>query len=95
MTFVLLNTMRITFTNSTQTTLSNIHIHGCGSGYIEKLDIGQRKTVWIDITGDCSINIDYLFKGQTKKEIIADYVTTFMGQKINYKIRQENEEYFR
>ena len=43
---VLLDTMRITFTNSTQTTKSNINIVGCGEGHIDKLEVGQSKIDW-------------------------------------------------
>jgi hypothetical protein len=46
---ILLDTMRITFTNSTQTTLTNINIVGCGGGHIDKLEVGESKTVWVDI----------------------------------------------
>jgi hypothetical protein len=67
---ILLNTMRITFSNSTQTTLKNINIVGCGGGHIYKLESGESKTIWVDITGDCSINIDYLSNGQKKKKVL-------------------------
>lgn len=91
---VLLNTMRITFTNLTQTTLTDINIVGCESEHIDILEVGQRKTVWIGITGDCTINIDYLSNGQRKEEIVAGYVTNSMGQKINHNIGGQNEEQF-
>jgi hypothetical protein len=90
----LLDTMRITFTNSTQITLTNINIVGCGSGKIDKLEVGESKTVWIDITGDCSINIDYLVNGQQKKESVAGYVTSSMGQKMKHDIGGQNTEQF-
>jgi hypothetical protein len=91
---ILLNTMRITFTNSTQTTLTNINIVGCGGGHLDKLESGESETVWIDITGDCSINIDYLSNGQRKEESVAGYVTNSMGQKIKHNIGGQNEEQF-
>jgi hypothetical protein len=91
---VLLDTMRITFANSTQTTLSNINIVGCGGGHIDQLEAGQSKTVWVDITGDCSINIDYLSNGQQKNESVAGYVTSSMGQKMTYNIGGQNKEPF-
>jgi len=91
---ILLDTMRINFTNTTQTTLTNINIVGCGGGHIDKLEVGGSKTVWVDITGDCSINIDYLSNGQQKNESVAGYVTSLMGQKINYNIGGQNEEKF-
>ena len=79
-TIILLNTMRITFANSTQTTLTNINVVG-GGGHIDKLESGESETVWVDIIGDCSIDIDYLYNGQRKEESVAGYVTSSMGQK--------------
>ncbi len=87
---VLLNTMRITFTNSTDTTLTKINIVGCGGGHIDKLEIGESETVWVDINGDCSISIDYLFNGQRKKEIVAGYVTTSEKMKFNIGEKKKN-----
>lgn len=89
---ILLDTMRITFTNSTQTTLTNINIVGCGGGHIDKLEIGESKTVWVDITGDCSISVDYLSNGQRKEETVAGYVTSSMGQKVNHKIDGKDKD---
>lgn len=84
--------MRITFTNSTQSTLTNINIVGCGGGHIDKLEVGESKTVWVDITG--SINVDYLSNGQQKEETVAGYVTSSMGQKVNHKIDGKDKEIF-
>nr|WP_294925680.1 hypothetical protein [uncultured Flavobacterium sp.] len=47
LTIILLGTMRITFTNSTQTTLTNINIVGCGGGHIDKLESGKSETAWL------------------------------------------------
>lgn len=91
---VLLNTMRITVTNSTDTTLTNINIVGCGGGHIDKLEIGESETVWVDITGDCAISIDYFSNGQRKEESVAGYVTNNNGQKMKYNIGGQNEEQF-
>ena len=86
---ILLNTMRITFTNSTTSTLTNINIVGCGGGHINQLEAGKSGTVWIKITGDCSINVDYLANGKRKVETVAGYVTNNMGQKMKYNIGRE------
>lgn len=91
---ILTNTMRITFTNSTQTILTNINILGCETQHIDKLDVGQSKTVWVGITGDCTIDIDYLTNGQRNGENVAGYVTNGMGQKMKYNISGQNEELF-
>jgi hypothetical protein len=94
LTIILLNTMRITFTNSTQTTLTNINIVGCSGGHIDKLESGESETIWVKITGDCSININYLSNGEPKEEIVAGYVTNSMGQKMKHNIGGQNEEHF-
>ena len=91
---ILLNIMRITFTNSTNTTLTNIKIEGCSEETIEKLESKESKTIWIDINGDCSINIEYLSNGQKKAENVAGYITNNMGQKMKYNIGGINEEKF-
>lgn len=91
---ILLNTMRITFTNSTQTTLTNINIVGCGGGQIDKLDVGESETVWVDITGDCSININYSTNGQQKEESISGYITLLMGRKMKHNIGGHRTEKF-
>ncbi|WP_072987500.1 hypothetical protein [Flavobacterium segetis] len=91
---ILLGIMRITFTNSTQTTLTDINIVGCGGGHIDKLKVGESKTVWVDITGDCSIDINYLSNGQRKEETVAGYVTSSMGEKVNHKIDGKDKDIF-
>lgn len=93
-TLFLLNTMRITFTNATPSTLTDINIAGCGGGHIDKLETEDSKTVWVHITGDCSISLDYLANGQRKKEVVVGYVTGTMGQRMKYNIGGQNEEIF-
>ena len=83
---ILLNTMRITFTNATDTTLTDINIIGCETKHIDKLEKGESKTVWVGITGDCTVNIDYLKNGEKKEENVAGYVTNSMGQKMKHNI---------
>lgn len=86
--------MRITFTNDTGTQLTDINIVGCGGGQIDKLGNGESKTVWVAITGDCSIYLDYLSNGQRKGETVAGYVTSSMGQKVNHKIDGKDKDIF-
>lgn len=89
---ILLGTMRITFTNETGTTLTDINIVGCGGGHIDKLEVGESETVWVDITGDCSINIDYHTNSDRKRETVAGYVTSSMGQRIKHKIDGKDKD---
>lgn len=91
---LLTNIMRITFTNSTNKTLTNINVVGCGGGKISELKVGQSETVWVDINGDCSISVEYLSNGQHKNETVIGYVTTLMGQKMKYNIGGQNEDQY-
>jgi apolipoprotein N-acyltransferase len=88
---ILLNTMRITLTNSTSGPVSDIRID---VKHIDKLEPGQSETVWIAITGDGSISISYSTNGQQKTGIVAGYVTQNMGGKMNYYIGGKNDEPF-
>jgi len=87
---LLIGNMRITFTNTTENKLTEINIIGCETEYIAELEPNESKTVWVGITGDCSINVDYQENGEKKNEIVAGYVTGGMGQKMNHKIGGEN-----
>jgi len=87
---LLIGNMRITFTNTTENKLTEINIIGCETEHIVELEPNESKTVWVGITGDCSIKIDYNENGEIKNEIVAGYVTGGMGQKMNHKIGGEN-----
>jgi amino acid transporter len=91
---ILLGTMRIIFTNETGVKLTDINIIGCGGGYIDKLEVGESETVWVPITGDCSISVNYLLDGQLKEETVAGYVTSSMGQKVKHEIDGQNKDMF-
>lgn len=86
--FVLLlnNNMRITFTNTTEHKLTQINIVGCNNKHIAELAPNQSKTVWIKISGDCSIYIDYIENKEKKSEMVQAYTTQGMGQKMKHKI---------
>lgn len=91
---ILIGTMRITFTNQTGKEITDINIIGCGGGHIDNLAVGESETVWVSITGDCSISIDYLSDGQRKEEQVAGYVTSGMGQKLNHRIDGKDKDIF-
>ena len=90
----LLNTLRITFTNNIGAEITDINIIGCGGGHIDKLKIGESETVWVAITGDCSISINYLSDGQRKEEAVTGYVTSSMGQKVTHKIDGQDKHIY-
>jgi hypothetical protein len=90
----LLDNMRITFTNATEAILTDIHIDGCETEYIDRLDVGESKTVWVAIKGDCRIGIGYFANGQRRSEEVAGYATNGMGQKMKYNIGGQNNKFF-
>ena len=90
--FILMGNMRVTFTNSTQKKLADIKIIGCETEHISELEPNESKTVWVEITGDCSITLEYLENGELKKETVAGYVSGGMGQKLEHKINGRDND---
>lgn len=83
---VLSGYMLIRFVNSTPTVLTDINIIGCETKHIDKLGIGEGTTVWVSITGDCAINMDYLADGKRVKENVVGYTTRGMGERVYHDI---------
>lgn len=83
---ILSNTLRITFTNVTDNKITEININGCETKFIQELKPNESKTVWVKITSDCSVNINYTKNGTIKTENAVGYATNNMGKKIDYKI---------
>ncbi|WP_338408991.1 hypothetical protein [uncultured Flavobacterium sp.] len=92
LTLLLIGNMRITFTNSTQNKLTDIKIVGCQTEHILELKPNESKTVWVKITGDCSISLEYLENGTLKTETVAGYVTSGMGKKMKHKIDGKDKD---
>ena len=82
----LLDTMRINFVNESQYVLTDIKISGCQKKQVGNLEPKGTQTVWIRITRDCAINLSYNENGVVKNEVISSFVTTSMGQKLNFRI---------
>jgi hypothetical protein len=82
----LLDTLRITFTNSTPKEISDINIEGCESNFIKTLKPNESKTVWIKIHSDCSVYIKYTSNGQNISESVIPYTTGGMGEKTKHYI---------
>jgi phosphoglycerol transferase MdoB-like AlkP superfamily enzyme len=83
---VLLNTMRITFVNSTDHSITKLSVFGCGNENIDRLEKLESKTVWIDIKGDCAIYVKYFSNGLGKIEVVEEYVTSNAGAKKTFLI---------
>ena len=82
----LLDTMRINFVNESRYVLTDIKISGCQKKQVENIEPKGSQTVWIKITRDCAINLSYTENGVVKNEVISSFVTTSMGQKLNFRI---------
>ena len=82
----LLDTMRINLVNESRYTLTDIKISGCQKKQVESIRPEGNETVWIKITRDCAINLSYNENGVVKNEVISSFVTTSMGQKLNFRI---------
>jgi len=83
---LLMGYARITFRNTTGEDLGTIKIHGCEEKEIPRLKQGDSETVWIKIPADCEIDIAYEWKGDTRLETVAAYVTKTNGVKAVYEI---------
>jgi hypothetical protein len=92
MVMILMGTMRITFINQTDHKLTDLKITGCETKHIAELEPQESKTVWVGITGDCSINLGFKENGEKKNEMVAGYVTHGMGHKMNHNIGRENHK---
>ena len=89
-TLIILNTIRITFVNETSSKLTDIKIFGCEENHIDKLEPGEKKLIWVGITGDCSVNIKFNKDGKKESENVLGYTTNNMGQRMTHKIGWEN-----
>ena len=89
---ILIGNMRITFTNATQNKLTDINIVGCETEHISELEPNESKTVWVGITGDCSIWLEYSENGKMKTETVAGYVTNGGGQKMKHNIDGKDKD---
>ena len=90
-----MNTVRITFINSTGTDIKNLKIEGCEEKYIQKLSSGQSKTIWINIPHDCGVDITYQLNGQIKHEDVTGYVANEDGYITTFKIGTNQKPYDR
>lgn len=87
----LMSYYRITINNDTKNSIFNIKLTGCDNKTILKLKPGENETVWIHLSNDCALNINYsIDKKINKKDIIAGYLCSGMGQPETYNISGKN-----
>lgn len=87
---ILLNTIQLTIVNNSKETVRNIKIQGCDEKYIKQLEPNESKTVWIFIPYDCSIDATYNIHKKRMKVVIMSYVTTMMGERVIYEIKNNS-----
>lgn len=83
---ILLNTMRITFINDTGKPLTEIKVISFKQRKVNDLEIGENKTVWVDILGDGNICVEYNINEKAHREVVCGYVTKNGGGKTTYRI---------
>jgi hypothetical protein len=82
----LLDTMRIMFVNESKYELKDVKITGCKKRFLDNIEPKASASIWIKITRDCGITVSYKENGIVKTEVVSDYVTTSMGQKLTFRI---------
>lgn len=83
---ILYSNMRITFINTTESTLRDLQIIGCATATIDELEPGESETVWIGIPHDCSVTLLYPMRDTTIKYTVCGYLTPGMGMPVDYYI---------
>jgi hypothetical protein len=89
---ILLNTIRLTLVNPTDSKLTDLNISGCESKLIDELEPGESETVWISINNDCSVILTFKEEKIEKTETIIGYATNMGGRKARHKIGHGNQE---
>lgn len=84
--------LRITFTNSTEKVLTDVRLIGCEDYTIPKLNIGQSKTIWVEVQNDCAVSVVYEIEGQVAQEIVVGYATPGFGEKVKYTLVKKDNE---
>jgi hypothetical protein len=86
----MLDTLQIRLINNSAYELKDIKFTGCQRKHFASLKKDEIKTVAIKIAKDCSIRVSYKENNIVKTEVISAFVTTSMGQKIDFKIGGNN-----
>ena len=89
-TLSLMNIMRITLVNETASIINDIKILGCEEKHINKLEPNESKLVWVTISGDCLINIEFNKNGKLEGENILGYITSNAGYRMTHRITEKN-----
>lgn len=88
---VLQTNLRITFTNSTDTALTDVKLIGCEDYVIPTLGSGQSKTIWVDVQNDCSVSVVYEIDGKLVQEEVVGYATPGSGERVKYTLGKRGE----
>ena len=82
----MLDTMQIRLINNSAYEIKDIKFTGCQRKHLASLKKDEVKTVAIKIKRDCSISVSYKENNIVKTEVISAFVTTSMGQKLDFRI---------
>ncbi|MCX6154009.1 MAG: hypothetical protein NT007_07610 [Candidatus Kapabacteria bacterium] len=85
--YLLINTMRISFVNETNSIVGGITIEGCDqASYIERLSVGESKTVWVKINNDCMVTVRYKMGAIEINENVTGLVPRNGGHALTFKL---------
>ena len=87
--FYFQNVLRVTFVNSTGAHITKVETEGCEHILVKDLAPNEKETVWIHISSDCELNLNYQLGIEEKKELVQGYVTSMGGGKMRYEIGAE------
>lgn len=80
---------RIDIINNTNQTVDHWSIKGCLNLWNTNLYPKQKKTIWINLNEDCSLEIEYIQQGIKKRETIAGNLNPGLFSKIEFYIQPE------
>jgi hypothetical protein len=84
---------RIDVINNTDQTINHWSISGCTSLWRNNQYPKQTETIWVHLSGECSVEIEYSQNGINKKEIIVGKLKPGLFSKIEFYIQPENSNY--
>ncbi len=90
----LMSYYRVTVVNDTDSEALNIRFSGCDKEVINRLDVGESETVWIELENDCTLHMRYLMDGVAREDQVAGYLSSGMGHPATYYLSgRDNPKY--
>lgn len=82
---------RIDIVNNTNQTIDHWSISGCDNLWRDNHYPKQKEIIWLDLSGDCSVEIEYSQNGIRKKETIVGNLKPSLFSKVEFYIQETKE----